>query len=634
MIAADVLGIEPCSIMTQSDPGGSAPGLVAPVDAGGQTLINWTRTPGVRTWSDVFRHIPVARILEIALNRQAIEENRIRPRLEWGKLVALRHKETIASYNDYARLVNERLYLERQAETTEVLRSDHDQRIAKLDEAIASIESQAAVWLRRMHSEWGKTTPVNDEERAQRVQIYRMYSELIDGALERRLDAANARLDERNQGLISELQPQIADRICLVGYTASAQADMVSTPVFDRMPGVMAHANVINMVLTGAYVQRLAWWANGLVMVLAGLCASWFASRRGAVTSLLMAAGTGALLLLGGTTCFRFLDTYVATIPALLAIVIPWGGVTVFRQLTEERARRDFERALSLYVSPAVAARIAERSDRSDLAPQPAQVTCFFSDLQGFTRLSERLGPERTRDVLNPYFESLARALHTHGGLVNKFIGDGVFGFFNAPILPCANHAAAACASALEAVRRISATGVSTGHNTKRERLVVRIGLASGAAFVGDYGSDAKLDYTCIGDTVNVASRLEGLNKALGTTILVNDACREQAGDEFAYRPVGLVQLAGRTEPASVFELRGLVSLMTTDEARFDRAFARLVLAYQAGDISPCRAAMAECRDINPEDRVLDLYERGLSLLDSPDRPEDWRGTVDVSGGY
>lgn len=630
-IAADILQSDPCERAQQQDRDAGSTSKQPPVDARGETLIYWTRPSGAAMWLDVFTHVPVTRLLEVALNREAIENNDVRLRVAWAGLVARRHKETIAAYNDYVRLVNERLILERHKRECSGEESDLDARIASLAGRIAEVESEAAVWLRRMYRDWQQTEPISEQEREERDRILALYASLIEGALADALAATNEQLRRRNEALLTELRPLIAGRVCLVGYTASAQADMVATPVFERMPGVMAHSNVINMLLQGAFVRRAGPWTAVVFSLVAGLVVSWIAARRGALNSLLLALLVGVLLLAGGAVSFRFFDYYAATAPALIAVILPWGAVTVFRQFTEERARRDFERALSLYTSPAVAARIAERSDRRDLAPRLAEVTCFFSDLQGFTRLSEALGPARTRDVLNPFLEGVAHALAHRGGLVNKFMGDGVFAFFNAPILPCADHAQAACDAAIESVRCLAARERGGDAQTAERPLVVRIGLASGPVFVGDYGSDAKLDYTCIGDTVNVASRLEQLNKLFGTTILVNEACRRGAGESFAFRPIGLISVSGRTEPVSVYELRGIVRSLDERTVRFDEAFARLVGAFQSGALAACRAALDECRDINPADRVLAHYRKAIEAWRDSDLPADWRGVLDAA---
>jgi len=332
---------------------------------------------------------------------------------------------------------------------------------------------------------------------------------------------------------------------------------VVATPVDPAMPGVMVHANVINMFLQNRFAAAATLVVNLGLLFAAGITATVLTTtcRPRVSVPLVLALGAGLLAL--GATLFATMTYHLASIVAVGVTGFAWASVTAYRQATEERARRAFHRALAQYTSPAVATRIAERTRADDLAPQQAFVTCFFSDLADFTRLSERLGPQRTRGLLEPYLRGISAALLDHGAIVNKFMGDGVFAFFNAPILPCPDHAAAACESALAAQAAIARWNDQRRPSGELGLLTVRIGLSTGEAFVGDYGSDMKLDYTCIGDTVNLGSRLERANKTFGTAILVDEATRRLAGDGFAFRSLGRIEVAGKAAPVCVYELVG-----------------------------------------------------------------------------
>ncbi|MDO8629904.1 MAG: adenylate/guanylate cyclase domain-containing protein, partial [Phycisphaerales bacterium] len=314
----------------------------------------------------------------------------------------------------------------------------------------------------------------------------------------------------------------------------------------------------------------------------------------------------------------------------MAAIAGVWGGITLYRQSTEERARRRLHRALTQYTSPAIAAQIAERFDRATLAPQTATVTCFFSDLRGFTRLSERLGPERTRNVLNPYLETVSRILLDRGAMVNKFIGDGIFAFFNAPIRVCSDHARAACEAALASSDALLKLNQRLSSDLGDESLAMRVGVSTGEAFVGDYGSEMKLDYTCIGDTVNLGSRLEQANKVLGTTILVDDRTRQAAGDGFVFRPIGRIAVSGRSTPACVHELVDHPRTADPGFVEFCDLSARAIAYYQACEWDSCLAVLAEGQALRPHDCVLALYARSVETLQRTGRPSHWDGALPI----
>lgn len=576
-VAMDVAGIPPSLI---SDTAGA--GTVGDLshrrqiltDPTGATLVNWYRPRRGEDWRDAFRHLPAARLLEVVQNRRAIDDNARRLAIARAELVEARHAETPGEYTDYVRMVNEQLELER-ARTRSSSPSPQPsplkgegERLAALNQEIRLIEDEAIVWVQRARQLWRDETPQNEQETAEKERIERLYDRFGDGQYAAKLARANAKLEDRNRQLLEDLRPQVRDGICLVGYTATALGDLVATPVDPAMPGVMVHANVINMFLQNRFALEAPRGLNLAIILLAGCVTSLTSCARGSRFSLLSLFVLVAGILGVGAALFWTITYHMASLVVVATVILVWASVTVYRQATEERARRAFQRALAQYTSPAVAARIAERTKADDLAPQQALVTCFFSDLADFTRLSERLGPQQTRQLLDPYLRGVSAALLDHNAIINKFMGDGVFAFFNAPILPCTNHARAACDSALASLAAVGRCNdqrrqsrlVRESILAPDDSLTVRIGLSTGVAFIGDYGSDMKLDYTCIGDTVNLGSRLERANKSFGTAILVDDATRKAAGDGFVFRSLGLIEVEGRSAAVAVHELVGRVN--------------------------------------------------------------------------
>jgi class 3 adenylate cyclase/CHASE2 domain-containing sensor protein len=605
-----------------------------PLDKQGLTLINWHVPRGSKRWQDSFDHIPVTQVLEITLNRAGIADNQKRLGLARAELVEFRHAETPQEYTEYVRLVNESLALQEKLATERDpgVRGSIESQAADIGAKIGGIEDEAVLWLRRVHSLWQGVEPVSEEERARRDKVQRLHAQFGTGqVLMEYIARQNHKLMARTETLLAELGPRMADKICLVGYTASGVADLVTSPVFSSMPGVMAHANIINMVLQDRPVVRAPRWLNAFVILLAGLAITAITCTRGPAFSLLsLAVLLAAVLGVGGLVFWA--DTYhLASLPAASAMCIVWAGVTVYRQSTEQRARRQFQKALAQYTSPAVAARIAVSATAADLAPRSAHVTCFFSDLYGFTPLSERLGPERTRLLLNPYLGTMSRVLVEHGAVINKFMGDGIFAFFNAPILPCGNHAEAACACALaslEGLRELNRSGHSVADGGP---LAMRIGISTGQVFVGDYGSDAKLDYTCIGDTVNLGARLEAAGKAFGTGVLVDSATRAGAGARFAFRALGLIEVAGRTLSVEVHELLGLCDDISADTRDLIAHFEQAVRHYQAQEWDECMDCLDRCRELRPTDPAVLRYHNAAELYRKTPPPPDWNKGIGLA---
>jgi len=595
-----------------------------PLSSEGLTPISWHVPRDARDWRNSFQHISAAAVLEVALNREAIAENEKRLRLPAAELVELRHADTPGEYADYIRLIHQRIERRKSGRGSEQASPYvEDQASIELDDAIAQLEQEALVWLTRAYELRHNETPVDAEEKEMHDRVVALYDDLVEGGLVKKFDALNASIRQRNGPLFDKLRSMVRERICLVGFTASGVADVVTAPAYPAVPGVMAHANVMNMLLRNRPAFRAPAAVNTLLTLAAGWIITWWTARRGPLFSagalLLIVA---SLLAIGGAT-FYGRDYHLAMLPVAGTTAAVWACVAVFRQFTEERARREFQRALSQYTSPAVAGRIAERADAADFTPRLASVSCFFSDLYGFTPLSERLGAARTRELLNPYLGEMSRVLIEHGALINKFIGDGIFAFFNAPILPCERHAKAACASALASVDALADLNTSRGAEASHPLLSMRIGLSTGEVFVGDYGSDSKLDYTCIGDTVNVGSRLEAANKALGTTVLVDRNTREAAGAEFAFRYLGRLVLPGKIQPVESYELLGRSADLPAMDADIMGCFERAVRDYQACEWDECVKGFEAYRKRRPDDPAATIYlqlARRRSTPTDPDR--------------
>jgi class 3 adenylate cyclase len=207
------------------------------------------------------------------------------------------------------------------------------------------------------------------------------------------------------------------------------------------------------------------------------------------------------------------------------------------------------------YVSPEIVRRLAAEPDSLRLGGERVTLTLLFSDIRGFTAMSERLPPETVVEVLNEYLEAMTAIVFRHGGTVDKFIGDAVMAFWGAPI-PVPDHARRAVAAALEMRAELAALNARWRERGVPVELRIGIGVHTGEAIVGNIGSlSRKLEYTAIGDTVNLTSRLEGMTVPMGTDLLISDATREAAGDAFDYHPLGEVQVKGKEQAVRVHAL-------------------------------------------------------------------------------
>ncbi len=377
--------------------------LRIPVDCEGRTLINW-HVPKVvgthRDWRNSFNHIPAAVVLEIPRNRRTMADNNRRLTLAKAELLQTRHAETVAAFARYADLIRTRDQLTERVSGAAVPATSESAspELQSIERPIREMEEEAIVWLQRAECLWRNEQPHDDAEVAERAGIFRLYEWFNEDRLASRIADANRSLEARNAELRKELLARIGGKLCLVGYTASGVADLVTTPIHSQAPGVIAHANIINMVLQDRFVSEAPPIWNVVVVILAGLAATVAGCAGGWRFSLAGLLVTGAAFVATGMAAFGLGSVRIASLPAAAAVAGVWGGVTLYRQSTEERARRRLHRALTQYTSPAIAARIADRFDRAALAPQAAAITCFFSDLRGFTQLHQPHSPRPRGD--------------------------------------------------------------------------------------------------------------------------------------------------------------------------------------------------------------------------------------------
>jgi adenylate cyclase len=297
--------------------------------------------------------------------------------------------------------------------------------------------------------------------------------------------------------------------------------------------------------------------------------------------------------------------------------------------IAEIRAKERIQNAFGMFVDPRLVAELVKASGAVEHAARQV-VTVFFSDIAGFTSISEELTAMATVNLLNHYFAPVAESIRSSNGIIDKFIGDSVMAFWCSPFSPGDSHAAAACRSALaqqEAIGRLNQDLPNIlGLRRSAPTLAVRMGIATGEVVLGTIGSKASKSFTVIGDTVNLASRLESVNKVFGTRIIVAESTLKLARSEVESRELDLITVVGKTEPVRIFELLGPVGQLGRQQAELLQEFAKGLAAYRAREWDAAELQFRRCQELNPKDAPAALYlERIVALRASPP-PGDWDG--------
>jgi len=343
-------------------------------------------------------------------------------------------------------------------------------------------------------------------------------------------------------------------RDCYVffGFSASSLYDIKANPVSQLSPGAEVHATFLDNLLTNDFLRDARPFSVLLFALLVSIGASLSAGRVAGVPRLLavylialpVPAAMGSLMFKNG-----------------VAWPIVWPSLAVFVSLicstlktlaTEGKQRRFIRRAFGQYLSPTVIERVIANPSLLRLGGERREVTVMFIDLAGFTSIAERLDAQVLSELLNEYLSQMSEAILDELGTLDKYQGDAVMAFWNAP-LDQPDHALRACRAALRCREKLTGLRRDWIERAGSEPKI-RIGIHTGECVVGNMGSKQRFDYTVLGDTTNLASRLEGANKVFGTVMLVSESTWAQAHKQLAGRAVGRVIVVGRTEPVNVYE--------------------------------------------------------------------------------
>ncbi|MDU0460855.1 MAG: adenylate/guanylate cyclase domain-containing protein [Geobacteraceae bacterium] len=415
-------------------------------------------------------------------------------------------------------------------------------------------------------------------------------------------------------------------KIAFVGATEIGIYDLRPTPFDATLPGVEIHATVAANALERRFLRydsNTQMMEIVCIFVLPLLLGAALAFVPGTFAGLaVMAVVTGAFCVFNYMMFANAFRDMTLLYP-LLGLAITYLGGEAWRNLVVERKGRQLKKAFSSYVSPDLVKQIEKNPDKLVLGGEQRELSILFSDIRSFTTVSESLTPPELVQLLNEYLNPMTRIVLEERGTLDKFIGDAVMALFNAP-LDVPDHATHACSAAvrmMEELQQLNRGFAERGMNT----LDIGIGINTGPAVVGNMGADIRFDYTAIGDSVNLASRLEGLNKYYGSHILVSQETRLQVNhDRFTFREVDRVRVKGKVQPIVMYELMiGDLDLLPS----FEDALGK----YRSRDFSGARAIFEEL-SVTRNDGPSRLYlGRCDEYLASPP-PDDWDGVYIAKG--
>ncbi|MBI5345171.1 MAG: adenylate/guanylate cyclase domain-containing protein [Deltaproteobacteria bacterium] len=421
-----------------------------------------------------------------------------------------------------------------------------------------------------------------------------------------------------------------AGRLVFIGVTEKAVYDIRPVPVDALFPGVEILATIAGNIIERRFLihdSRVAAFDIFMIVIIPVLFSLATLRARSTAVSLLIFSGTLIIFVFSEFYLFTRYSIKPGAVYPALSLLIAYISNEAYRNIVVEKKSRYLRKAFSSYVSPQLVSEILKDPGRLKLGGEKRVVTVLFSDIRGFTALSERLAPEGLVRLLNDYLNPMTRIVLDHEGMLDKYIGDAIMAVFNAPV-ELSGHAEKACLAALEMITKLNEMNIGWGWmKSGYPALTVGIGINTGEAVVGNMGAELRFDYTAIGDTVNLASRLEGMNKLYHTSVIISEYTYEEVKERFLVRELDLVRVKGRERPVVMYELLGeKAGPEAAVKERLMERFREGLLLFRSRRFPEARNVFQAILVDVPSDGPAGLYmERCGEYINAPPQ-EDWDG--------
>jgi adenylate cyclase len=435
---------------------------------------------------------------------------------------------------------------------------------------------------------------------------------------------------------------RVGQRLVLIGTSAIGLLDTKTTPLDPVMPGVEIHAQILEDILGGQLLASPNWSiaAELAAAIVIGLAIIAAAPLLSAFTVIVL----GALLIAGlvGASWYFFVahNLLIDFTYPLMSCWLIYLVLTFVNYFREQQQRQQIRSAFGFYLSPQLVEQLARSPEKLVLGGEERRMTILFSDVRGFTTISEHYkdDPHGLTHLMNRFLTPLTNAILERKGTIDKYIGDAIMAFWNAPV-DDAEHEANACDAALEMLARAETLNVELKREAEANGgvympLRVGIGLNTGPCVVGNMGSDFRFNYSVLGDTVNVASRLESRTKDYRLSMVIGSRTAEKAREKFATMEIDLIQVKGKKQPEAVFTVLGRAEIDDDPRCKELRELnAQMLAAYRKQQWDATKALIERCRKLANGfglDGLYDMYLERIGAYQHDPPPPDWNGVYEA----
>ncbi|KGE70931.1 CHASE2 domain-containing protein [Spirochaeta lutea] len=594
------------------DPRGSLGETVTiPLAPDGTMLINWLHTPYVES----FTHLPFG---ELMLHDQlfTLLIRNLDARRDWGYLQAHQGQTPLGDFLNYWHS----LILEMESAPDQLdAQGVYEIREQFLAEVASLLQPETRRALESSIEEVYAAGNLPEEDYQVLRQDIPQWFEATAEVL-RDLNASRQRLTEYLDGAFA-----------IIGHTATATTDIGVNPFHGEYMNVGTHASIANTILNNRFLDQTPDWVGLLIAALIcipyGIVASNLDSKKILILGIILLT----ILVVALLVFFILTGIYPDSARVILAFFLTFITTSIVKFFSTEREKSFLRKAFSHYLSTDVIKEIVSNPERLKLGGDKKVLTAIFTDVRGFSTISEKLDPVDLVKLLNRYLGAMSDIILDMNGTIDKYEGDAIISFFGAPIdIP--DHADRACLSAVRMKRleqqlnqEFQAQGMSPDH------LLTRIGINTGEMVVGNMGTEKKMDYTIMGNHVNLAARLEGVNKLYGTWILTSEATKTACTSDLVFRKLDRVRVVGIKEPVRLYEVVEERDHLDGQLSEILPAYHRAFDLFEAKDWEAARKGFAQILSKAPEDGPSKLYlERCEKFISSPPKA-DWDGVFNMT---
>lgn len=429
----------------------------------------------------------------------------------------------------------------------------------------------------------------------------------------------------------TRLATELPGTFVVIGYTGTSTTDIGVNPFQEEYKNVGTHASVVNTILAGEFLDDIPWWYSFLIGFVISLIVAVVLQRLQPLLSIIVGVGFILIVLVAGYLIFRFSGVYIQLVTPSVFVFLTFLSLSVIKFIQTENEKSFVRNAFSHYLSNDVISELMQNPDRLNLGGEKKYITAMFTDVRGFSSISEKLDPQDLVTLLNEYLTAMSDTVLKQRGTIDKYEGDAIISFFGAPV-EYTDHAERACYAAVKMKSlEVTLNERFLSQEMSPAPLVTRIGINTGDMVVGNMGTQQKMDYTIMGNSVNLAARLEGVNKQYGTWILISEPTYRELGEGYAVRKLDRVRVVGIGEPIRLYELIDKTVFTPKEKLEILAIFDEALELFEQREWEKAKKPFQEILKIDPEDGPAKTYiTRCDKFLDSPPA-EKWDGVFNLT---